>query len=339
MRPIQMFGHSRPVSQIRYNRDGDIIVSVSADESASIWYSNSGERIGTFNGHNGSINSVDISSNSKFCCTGSGDSTIKIWKLENGQELQTIEYLPYIECVEFSPVDNKYLLVITAGVFKTHGCIDVYAFDNETGKIGEIVFKIERNPEVDSFMEFKRASWSFDSKYIIIGCKDGQILKYDVEARKIVHQEQLHKLIINDIQFSPDRTYFITASKDRFSKMVDVMTMKTLKQYESTGPLNSACICPLKDFVIIGGGQEARDVTTTGSKEGNFESRFFHKIFETEIGRISGHFGPINGLAVSPQGNNFASASEDGYIRLHHFEKNYFDFKFDVEKTQAALAS
>ena len=30
--------------------------------------------------------------------------------------------------------------------------------------------------------------------------------------------------------------------------------------------------------VLIGGGQEASQVTTTGARSGNFQSRFFHKV-------------------------------------------------------------
>jgi translation initiation factor 3 subunit I len=35
------------------------------------------------------------------------------------------------------------------------------------------------------------------------------------------------------------------------------------------------------------------DVTTTSARQGKFEARFYHKIFEDEIGRVRGHFGPL----------------------------------------------
>ena len=50
---------------------------------------------------------------------------------------------------------------------------------------------------------------------------------------------------------------------------------------------------PKKDYVILGGGQAAMDVTTTSARQGKFEARFYHKIFETEVGRVRGHFGPL----------------------------------------------
>lgn len=35
-------------------------------------------------------------------------------------------------------------------------------------------------------------------------------------------------------------------------------------------------------------------VTTTSLRQGKFETRFWHKVFEEEVGRVKGHFGPIN---------------------------------------------
>ena len=70
--------------------------------------------------------------------------------------------------------------------------------------------------------------------------------------------------------------------------------LKVMKTYATDTPLNTAALTPKKDFVILGGGQEAGEVTTTSQRQGKFEARFYHKIFEDEIGRVKGHFGPLN---------------------------------------------
>ena len=86
---------------------------------------------------------------------------------------------------------------------------------------------------------------------------------------------------------------------------------------------------------MLGGGQDASDVTTTLARQGKFEARFFHKIFGDEVGRVKGHFGPLNSIAVHPDGSGYSSGAEDGYVRIHHFEKAYFDFMYDVERDEA----
>lgn len=50
--------------------------------------------------------------------------------------------------------------------------------------------------------------------------------------------------------------------------------LELLKTYVSDTPLNSACITPKKEYVILGGGQAAMDVTTTAARQGKFERDF-----------------------------------------------------------------
>lgn len=69
----------------------------------------------------------------------------------------------------------------------------------------------------------------------------------------------------------------------------DIATLQEMKQYTTETPLNSACIAPQKPYVILGGGQDAMSVTTTSQRAGKFESRFWHKLFEEEVGRVRGH--------------------------------------------------
>ena len=71
-------------------------------------------------------------------------------------------------------------------------------------------------------------------------------------------------------------------------------------------------------------------VTTTSGKVGKFETRFFHLVYEEEFGTVKGHFGPINAIAINPNGRCYASGAEDGYIRLHYFDKSYLDMKDPV---------
>ena len=41
-------------------------------------------------------------------------------------------------------------------------------------------------------------------------------------------------------------------------------------------------------------------VTTTSLRQGKFEARFWHRIFEEEVGRVKGHFGPLNTYVPAP---------------------------------------
>lgn len=138
-----------------------------------------------------------------------------------------------------------------------------------------------------------------------------------------------HTAGINDMQLSKDGTMFVTASKDNTAKLFDSESLMCLKTYKTERPVNSAAISPILDHVVLGGGQDAMEVTTTSTKAGKFDSRFFHLIYEEEFARLKGHFGPINSLAFHPDGKSYASGGEDGFVRVQTFDSTYFDNIFE----------
>ena len=58
-----------------------------------------------------------------------------------------------------------------------------------------------------------------------------------------------------------------------YCQLYDVDTLEVVKTFQTERPVNSAAISPIKDHVVLGGGQEAMDVTTTTTKAGKFEAR------------------------------------------------------------------
>ncbi|KAK6464530.1 WD40-repeat-containing domain protein [Scheffersomyces coipomensis] len=345
MRPIKLMGHERSLTQVKYNREGDLLFSVAKDNAASIWYSSNGERLGTLEGHQGVIWSIDVDPESYLCATGGGDLAIKLWKVENGQCLFTWESPSPVRRVAFSP-DGTKLLAIADQVMGHIGTIVVYDLnlDDLSNQNLQPSVIIETHPDSS---KANVAGWSADGAFIIAGLDNGFVAKYDSSNGELLDTAQAHGIhneekifSITDIQFAPeDGSYFITSSKDKCATLIDVETFEILKVYKADAPMNTAAITSVKDFVILGGGQEARNVTTTAESQGKFEARFYHKIFEEEIGRVKGHFGPLNTIAVHPDGLGYSSGGEDGFIRVHTFDKSYFDFLFDAERTEKAAAS
>ncbi|RDW91128.1 eukaryotic translation initiation factor 3 subunit I [Coleophoma crateriformis] len=330
MRPILLQGHERALTQIRYNRDGDIIFSTAKDQHACAWYAHNGERLGTYHGHQGALWTVDVDPTSTIIATGAADNTVRLWDIKSGKCLKVWEFNTAVKRVEFNE-DGSKLLAVTEKRMGFLGTIVVFdiKLDLEAEQTDERAMTITCEDSKATV-----AGWSFLSKYIIAGHEDGTVSQYDAKTGEQLDNTQAHEpdALITDIQWSPDRTYFITASKDKTAKLINARDLEVMKTYVTDTPLNSASITPKKDFVILGGGQAAMDVTTTSARQGKFEARFYHKIFEEEIGRVRGHFGPLNTVAVDPQGKGYASGGEDGYVRVHQFDKGYFDFTYEVER-------
>jgi translation initiation factor 3 subunit I len=215
---------------------------------------------------------------------------------------------------------------------------------------------------------------------ILTGHESGKVALFDADTgEETLSNERAHMDVVTDLQLSADRSYFITSSKDKTARIHDTKTLTVLKTFQTETPLNSAALAPNMPYVrgsvyfiqglltrcvfslpssthqvLLGGGQEAMSVTTTSLRQGKFEARFWHRIFEEEVGRVKGHFGPLNtyvpctshpsvcgpsseltfrfqipgfvwnSIAVHPAGTAYASGGEDGYVRVHHFDESYF---------------
>ena len=60
VRPIIIQGHTRPLTMVKYNREGDLLVTSAKDNRPCLWYADNGERIGTYDGHTGTVWCVDF---------------------------------------------------------------------------------------------------------------------------------------------------------------------------------------------------------------------------------------------------------------------------------------
>ncbi|KAI9739732.1 MAG: translation initiation factor eIF3 subunit [Cirrosporium novae-zelandiae] len=334
MRPILLSGHERSLTQVKYNKDGDLIFSTSKDHIIGAWFSANGERLGVFRGHQGALWTVDVDPTTTLLASGGADNTMRLWEIKTGKCLKTWDFDTAVKRVEFTD-DGKQLLAVTEQRMGFLGTIVVYdvKIDVEAEQTNERSLTITCTDSKATV-----AGWGYLSKYIIAGHEDGSVSQYDAKTGEQLDNVQVHDEDggqITDLQWAPDRTYFITASKDKTAKILSTRTLDILKSYTADTPLNTAAITPKKDYVILGGGQAAMDVTTTSSRQGKFEARFYHKILEEEIGRVKGHFGPLNTIAVDPTGKGYASGGEDGYVRVHHFDKAYMNFMYAEERDQA----
>jgi len=179
---------------------------------------------------------------------------------------------------------------------------------------------------------FQVALWGWQNKTIITGHNDGYIRLFDVEKKKVIHEVEAHKKTVTSLQFEKYGGVFVSASKDGTAKLIDAATLQVIKTYEAGRPLNAAAISPLMDHVIVGGGERAEEVTLTELTVSQFKVRFFHSIFCTELGSILGHFGPVNALAFSPDGKQFTSGGQDGFVRVHPFGDDYFNRTDEITK-------
>ncbi|CAF0822863.1 unnamed protein product [Rotaria sp. Silwood1] len=323
MRPILLQAHERSLTKIRYNREGDLLFTSGKDKIPSVWYSINGERLGTYNGHNGTVWTIDVNWDTTSFISASADSTVRVWDVQTGREKNLYTLEAPARCCAFSFDGNNIL----------------YTNDDVMGKpcelyVTDIRMRPSEGPSVRinvsqlGHRKVTSALWGTLDQFIITGHDNGELVQWDIKMQEDVRKEKPHQGQIMDLQTNRDLTFLISSSKDYTAKLFDVETLEHLKTYTTDRPVNSAAISPIKDHVVLGGGQEAIEVTQTAVQSGKFEARFFHLIFEEEFARVKGHFGPINTVAFHPDGKSYSSGGEDGFVRIHNFDNDYLDYDF-----------
>ena len=167
-----LFGHYKPLRDVSFSHDGNLLASAGGDKSINIWDMEKKRIIQTLEGHNDSVWSVSFSPDSnKMLASGSEDRTIKLWNVEennNIQEIKTLEgHNEPVWSVSFSP-DGK--LLASASRDKT---VKLWNVDDKNN-IKEIKTPKRHNDPVWS------VSFS-DSKTLASGSEDKSIIIWDTQ--------------------------------------------------------------------------------------------------------------------------------------------------------------
>jgi len=322
MRPILLQGHERSLTQIKFNQEGDLLFSCSKDHIINVWFSHNGERLGTYDGHNGTVWTLDVDSQSRFLVSGSADNEMRLWSVQTGKCLFVWEFPTAVKRVSFSD-DDEQVVCITEQRMGHQGAIRIFNISRDDDGTHQSQDPVSMFHPVGS--KATVCAFPYMPGMILTGHESGKVALFDADTgEEVLSNERAHMDVVTDLQLSADRSYFITSSKDKTARIHDTKTLTVLKTFQTETPLNSAALAPNMPYVLLGGGQEAMSVTTTSLRQGKFEARFWHRIFEEEVGRVKGHFGPLNTIAVHPAGTAYASGGEDGYVRVHHFDESYF---------------
>jgi len=333
MRPILLKGHERSITVVKYNFDGDLLFTGSKDHVPSVWRAESGERLGTFNGHKGTIWDIDACRFSKRVVTASADATARLWDCETGETLKVFPHRGPVRGAAWADGSNM-IATISDPFIEYNALISIYDVPEsenpedyaETPRLEIDLPKSHDGKKINP----TNIVWLNCNEALFVTFDNGAIRLYDPETGEELDEFFSHEKKINNVSFNLDKTLFITSSADFSAKLFDVVDMRELKCYKTERPVNDAVISETKDHILLGGGQEAMSVTTTKAGMGKFETRFFHLVYEEEFGSVKGHFGPVNALAINPNGRSYASGAEDGYVRLHFFDKSYLDMKDPV---------
>uniref|UniRef100_A0A0D9YP14 Serine-threonine kinase receptor-associated protein n=1 Tax=Oryza glumipatula TaxID=40148 RepID=A0A0D9YP14_9ORYZ len=110
--PLVCHGHSRPVVDLFYSPvtpDGCFLISASKDSNPMIRNGDTGDWIGTFEGHKGAVWSCCLDTNALRAASGSADFSA-LWDVRSGKIAQTLETKATVTSAEVSQ-DGRFGLV------------------------------------------------------------------------------------------------------------------------------------------------------------------------------------------------------------------------------------
>jgi len=332
MKPYLLHIHERPLTLVKFNYDGDFFLTCAKDGDVCLIRKDTNgtvERVGTYSplgDKAGAVFAVDVTMDCAYVVTAIADGRLIFYKF-TGEQHSVLNHGGVLKYVEWNQKPGEQNMVCT--------CNDKFGGKEQTPH-RIMVWQFEptkRLLSIDSALPMKatKVKWGAFDETLVSIFEEGTVIIWDYPSGDKIKDIQAHHSPVTSMNFSEDRMLMVTCSKDMTAKLWAMDDYECVKTYKTDRPLNDAVICPRytdknepKYHILLGGGQDAKDVTTTGASSGKFEALLWHMVFEEEIGSVKGHFGPMNTLAWFRDGSGFVTGGEDGYVRVHHFDNDYF---------------
>ncbi|XP_063618425.1 serine-threonine kinase receptor-associated protein [Cydia splendana] len=286
--PLTCGGHTRPVVHLDFSdvtKDGYYLISACKDGKPMLRQGETGDWIGTFEGHKGAVWGVALTQNANLAASGAADFSAKLWDARYGEVVHTFDHDHIVKSVNFNADDS---LLLTASNEKLIRVFDlnkpeagpVEKFSAHTSSIRHAVFL--HNSRI--------ASVSDDLTMRVWDRTSGQ------EVNKIEFTS-----IPNSLELSRDGAILTVAHGTNVS-FYSTDTMRKMREVAVPTKCYSASLAPSRATFVCGG--EDLKVYKFDYNTG------------TELECNKGHFGPVHCVRWSPDGELYATGSEDGTVRL-----------------------
>jgi len=280
---LNLRGHEGPVYSVSFLPMGNTIVSVGEDKLLKQWKTDINKSVFTFRGHTTYIPSMSYSPDGKLLASSSWDTSVKLWNVKNESLYSTFsnrETVAY--SISFSP--NGQFLAIGNNKGGLHlfnplkGRI-ISEFKGHTDQISSVLF-------------------SNDGDLLVSGSKDRTVRIWDVKTRRELKILNNHSTPIQSVKLSPDGKIIASGGRNgelNFWSFPDGKHIKKMRNSDKT-------------ILSLAFTNDSKHLLTA---LGNGTI----KKWDTEKGIVkktmTGHSGPINMIAASPDGSLFASVGKE----------------------------
>uniref|UniRef100_A0A8K9WZK1 WD repeat domain-containing protein 83 n=1 Tax=Oncorhynchus mykiss TaxID=8022 RepID=A0A8K9WZK1_ONCMY len=197
------------VRAVRFNADGNYLLSCGSDKSLKLWSVSRGTLLKTYSGHGYEVLDADGSYDNSQLCSCSSDKTVILWDVATGQVTRKLRgHAGKVNCVQF----NEEATVILSG----------------DALLGHQVQKFDPIQILDEAQDGV-SSLKVSEHELLTGSVDGRVRRYDLRMG------QLHVDFINSpitcVCFSADGQCTLTSSLDSTVRLLDKSTGEMLGEY------------------------------------------------------------------------------------------------------------
>ncbi|XP_037069609.1 serine-threonine kinase receptor-associated protein-like [Pollicipes pollicipes] len=286
--PLTCSGHTRPVVDLDFSSitpEGYFMVSACKDGKPMLRQGDTGDWVGTFEGHKGAVWGVALNNDASRVATGAADFTAKLWDAQSGEELRGFQHKHIVKSVDFSADAGLLLTGSNEKMLRIYDLAQPEAepqlFKGHTASIKKVMFL----PDGET----------------VISCGDDKSLRvWDRRTGEATRTVELPAAPM-DVEVSADgQTLTVTHGKTVSFRSVE--SLEEFKSYSSATQLFSASLHPSQSVFVCGGE--------------DFIMYKYDYATGAELEACKGHFGPVHVVRFSPDGELYASGSEDGTLRL-----------------------
>lgn len=288
----------------------------------------------TFAGHKAPVETVTVTPDGQLALSGCRDKIVKVWKVENGQEVTTFTgHAAKVNAVAVTPDGRFALSASDDNTIKKWGIEDgqrTLTFAGHEGSVtvvtitadGKLVLSASNDMTVrvwmvdtgDHVMTFtghtdkiNSVAVTPDGKFALSASEDKTVKVWEIESGREIVSFEDHDFAVTAVTVMPDGVRAISASWDKTIKMWEVRSGRVLASFAEDG-YGATLITVTPDGKLAISSSESETV----------------KIWEIDTGAevqlLRGHSMPVSEVTVTSDGSLALSASWDRSVKVWHIE-------------------
>ena len=275
-------------TDVAFNPNNNNLVTGSADNSAKVWNSATGELIYSLSGHNGEVSAVSYSLDGEAIVTGSQDSIGRLWRTGTGTEPITL---------------SGHNGALNSIIYNDDGTQIATASDDKSTIIwnpenGAILHTLTRHDGKVNAIAFDPSS-----TYLATASEDRIIRLFDLSTEEIASVFR-HDSPVRALTFDPTGERIVAGGDDGLLQVWEVATESNPQTIDIEMPIRDIAYHPNEDVVAV--------ATETAVSLWNLATAEL-------INRISIENGIVNKIAFNHAGTLLATAGNNGAATLWQY--------------------